>query len=264
MQNRRLIGIIVAVFGIITGLLLLYYLSDMLMPVVHGKQTSVPPRPDEAIAVYISYTLLGWLGIAAIGIWVAVIYGFALGKEWAWRYGVLASSLQLLAGFFPMIPAASIDLPPQTLPAFLLAFVVWLGVVYVGKLKLKTVIFLLFVGMAYVLSFMNGVADISKFQTSTDEFMKGLFILSLGVTWIGSGAWLIVLWGSINKKSYVIPLGIMAATIVMLTGYILGITNVMEVHRFSMFLMAPIISTGLLIYLLLPSAKKVAIEWDNE
>jgi hypothetical protein len=44
----------------------------------------------------------------------------------------------------------------------------------------------------------------------------------------------------------------------MLAGYPLGLHNALvEVHRFSMFLPAPLISTGLLIYLLLPSTKRM-------
>jgi hypothetical protein len=34
--------------------------------------------------------------------------------------------------------------------------------------------------------------------------------------------------------------------------------------RFSMFLVAPVISTGLLIYPLLPGTKKMIVEWQNQ
>jgi hypothetical protein len=49
----------------------------------------------------------------------------------------------------------------------------------------------------------------------------------------------------------------------MLAGYPLGINNAFfEVHRFSMFLPAPLLSTGLLIYLLLPSTRKMLETWN--
>jgi hypothetical protein len=43
----------------------------------------------------------------------------------------------------------------------------------------------------------------------------------------------------------------------MIGGCPLGIHNVTEVQRFSMFLPAPILSTGIFIYLLLPSTKRM-------
>jgi hypothetical protein len=49
----------------------------------------------------------------------------------------------------------------------------------------------------------------------------------------------------------------------MLAGYPLGLHNALaEVHRFSMFLPAPLMSTGLLIYLLLPATKKMLEAWN--
>jgi hypothetical protein len=44
----------------------------------------------------------------------------------------------------------------------------------------------------------------------------------------------------------------------------MGINNVFEVQRFSMFLPAPIISTGLLVYLLLPSTQRMFEAWNAE
>jgi hypothetical protein len=45
-------------------------------------------------------------------------------------------------------------------------------------------------------------------------------------------------------------------------GYPMGINNVFEVQRFSMFLPAPLLSTGLLIYLLLPSTQRMLELWN--
>jgi antibiotic biosynthesis monooxygenase (ABM) superfamily enzyme len=49
-----------------------------------------------------------------------------------------------------------------------------------------------------------------------------------------------------------------------MAGYPLGLNNAFnEVHRFSMFLPAPLLSTALLIYLVLPSTRKMLEKWNN-
>ncbi|MCJ7701414.1 MAG: hypothetical protein MUO62_07520 [Anaerolineales bacterium] len=51
--------------------------------------------------------------------------------------------------------------------------------------------------------------------------------------------------------------GIFAGVMSMIGGYPMGIHNVSEVHRFSMFLPAPILSTILLVVLCLPGTSKM-------
>lgn len=262
MKQNNWVGIIFSIVGIATGILLFYLLSDSFMSVVQGKITSNPPRPDEAIAVKITYSILGWLGIGASGIWAAVLYGFIKKQDWAYFYGKLAAALQILAGFFPMIPAKSIDLPAATMPVFILAFILWIGIMIIGKVNKKVIILLLFAGMAYVLNYMNGVAIISKFQTTTNEFLKGMFATSFGLEWGSATLWLIFSLFVLKRKKGAIPLGIMAAVLSIISGYTLAITNITEVHRFSMFLPAPIISTGLLIYICFPAAHRLITQWE--
>ncbi len=265
MKKINYLGVAISVIGIFTGLLLFYLLADSFMTVVNGKITSTPSRPDEAIAVMITSSMLGWLGIGASGLWGAVLYGFLTKQEWSWRYGKIAAALQMLAGFFPTIPAKSIDLPAATMPVFIIATILWFGIMYVGKVNRKVVVFLFIAGMAYVLSYVNGVAIISKYQTTIyNDLWKGMYAVVFAVTWFASASWLIMSIGVLKRKAYTIPLGIMAAIMAMIAGYTLAIVNIMEVHRFSMFLLAPLFSTGLLIYLCLPGTKKLLTEWEHK
>ena len=117
MKNYKYLGALISVIGIFTGLLLFYLLSGSYMTVIDGKHAG--GRPDEAIAVIITYSMLGWFGISASALWGAALYGFLKEEKWAWILGVLSASLQMLAGFFPTIPAKSIDLPAETMPVFL-------------------------------------------------------------------------------------------------------------------------------------------------
>lgn len=265
MKKTNYLGVAISVIGIFTGLLLFYLLADSYMTVINGKIAGPPSRPDEAIAVMITSSMLGWLGIGASGLWGAVLYGFLTNQEWSWRYGKIAAALQMLAGFFPTIPAKSIDLPAATMPVFIIATILWFGIMYVGKVNRKVVAFLFIAGMAYVLSYVNGVAIISKYQTTDyNDLWKGMYAVVFAVTWFASASWLIMSIGVLKRKAYTIPLGIMAAIMAMIAGYTLAIVNIMEVHRFSMFLLAPLFSTGLLIYLCLPGTKKLLTEWEHK
>jgi len=262
MKNYKYLGATISAIGIFTGLLLFYLLSGDYMTVIHGKHAS--GRPDEAIAVIITYSMLGWLGISASALWGAALYGFLKEEKWAWILGVLSASLQMLAGFFPTIPAKSIDLPATTMPVFLIATSLWFAVLLVHKVDKKVIGLLFVAGLAYVLTYMDGVATISKYQTTTyNDVWKGMYMMAQMVLWFGATAWLVFAVGVLKHKTWALPLGIAAGMMSMIGGYPLAIVNIIEVQRFSMFLPAPIIGTGLIVYLLLPGTKKLIEEWQT-
>jgi hypothetical protein len=58
--------------------------------------------------------------------------------------------------------------------------------------------------------------------------------------------------------------GIFAAVMSMIGGYPMGIHNVTEVQRFSMFLPAPILSSILLLILLLPQTRQLVEGWGSK
>lgn len=261
MNNNKWFGITISIIGFLTGILLFYYLSDIYMTVVNGKIAD--GRPDEAVAVKITYSMLGWFGISASAIWAAVLYGFANNKSWAWLVGTFAASLQMLAGFFPTIPAKSIDLPATTMPVFLIATVLWFGSLFIGKVNKKVIALIFVAGLAYVLTYMDGVATISKYQTTTyNDLWKGMYIMAQMVLWFGAAAWLLFSFAVLKHKTWAVPLGIAAGFMSMIGGYPLAIVNIMEVHRFSMFLPAPVISTVLVILLILPRTGRFIEKWS--
>ncbi len=261
MKDNYRLGAIFAVLGILTGLLVFYLLASTYNPVISFKVNS--GRMDEATSVRVTYALLGWLGTAAGAIWAAVLYGFVHREKWAWFWGAVAATLQLLAGFFPAIPAMDSHLPTPTLIVFGLALVLWFGMLLVGGVK-KGIITLTFIaGLAYVLSFIDGVAPIAKFTTSHDDsFWNGMYMMSQQVSWWGSAAWAVFIFAVLKKKAWALPLGIFAGMMSMMSGFPLGLHNVSEVGRFSMFLPAPLMGAGLLIYLILPPARRLLEAWN--
>lgn len=252
METKNKIGIAFAIIGIIAGLLVFYHLADTYNNVINAHVSH--GRSDEGNTVRFVYAVLGWFGTAAGALWGVVLYGFIKKEPWAWFWGAVAATIQLLAGFFPMIPAADSGLPTPTMTVFIIAGVLWLGMLIIGGISKKMIGLLFVAGLAYVLTFIDGVAPISKYQT-TEGFWNGIYVMSQQVNWWGSAAWAVFIFSALKKKSWTIPVGIFAASMSIIGGYPMGINNVIEVQRFSMFLPAPIISTILLVIILLPGTK---------
>jgi len=256
LYNNHKAGAVISILGILTGLWILFTLASVYNVIIQGKIAG--GRPDEAVTVRIVFALLGWLGVTAGALWMVVLYGFLNKEKWAWFWGVVAATLQILAGFFPMIPAASIDQPTPTLWIFLAAFVLWFGMLFIGGVEKKIIAIAFVSGLAYVLTFIDGVGAISRYQTEPGDFVNGMYAMSQMVNWWGAAAWAVFIFALVKRSPKALPLGIFAAAMSMFGGYPVGLTDVLAVKgRFSMFLVAPVVSTALLIYFLLPKTQKL-------
>jgi len=260
MKNNNKLGAALSLLGILTGFLVLYLLASTYMPVVEGK--ILDGRPDEAITVRIVHALLGWVGMTGGALWVAVLYGFLNDKKWAWGWGVAAATAQILAGFFPMIPPASIGMPTPTMWVFLIALVLWFGMLFIGGVDRKIITLAFASGLAYVLTFIDGVGSISRYQTSDNGFAIGMYAMGQSINWFGAIAWAVFIYALVKGKSWTYPLGLFAAAMSLFGGLPVGVTDVFMEGRFSMFLASPLMSAGLLIYLLLPSTRRMIEAWN--
>jgi len=262
MKNNHKLGAALAVLGILTGLLTYYLIAQQYNLLIDAK--TVDGRMDEAMSVRLTFAVLGWIGISAGAIWAAVFYGFLNKEKWAWFCGTVSATIQLLVGFFPAIPAMDSDLPGPTLAIFALGGILWFGMLFIGGVDKRIITLTFIAGLAYVLTFIDGVAPIAKYTTSGDDpFWNGMYVMSQQVSWWGAAAWAVFIFAVLKKKSWAIPLGIFAGAMSMLAGYPLGLHNALfEVHRFSMFLPAPILGTGLVIYLALPSTRRMLEAWN--
>jgi len=271
MKDNYKLGAILAMLGIIAGGLSLYFLADTYNTVIHTHFNA--GEWEESNTVRLVYAVLGWLGVAAGALCATVLWGFLKQKPWAWFWGAVSATILLLSGFFPMIPAADSGLPTPTLWVFLLGAVLWFGMLLIGGVPGKVIALTFTAGLAYVLTFIDGVAPISKFQgtfqspetfsPNADTFWNGLYAMSQQVNWWGAAAWAVFIFTVLKRKSWAVPVGIFAATMSIFGGYPMGIHNVYEVQRFSMFLPAPILSTILLVILLLPGVQRALEGWQN-
>lgn len=254
MKNSKKAGVVLSILGILTGLLVLFLMASNYQTNIDGK--ILGERPDEAITVQIVFALLSWLGVSAGALWVMVLYGFVHSKEWAWFYGVVAASIQLLAGFFPIIPPSSIGLPAPTIWVFGIAAVLWFGMLMIGGVDKKVIAFGFFSGLAFVLTFIDGVGAISRYQTEAKGFISSMYMMSQSVNWLGAAVWAMFIFGLVRGRSWALPVGVFAAAMSMFGGYPVGLTDVINKGRLSMFLVAPVMSTILLVILLLPGTAK--------
>ncbi len=93
-------------------------------------------------------------------------------------------------------------LPPSTMVVFILAAVLWFGMLLIHGVK-KNIILLAFIaGLAYVLTFIDGVAPISKYVSTKgiDPFWNGVYAISQQVSWWGAAAWAIFIFALLTKE----------------------------------------------------------------
>jgi hypothetical protein len=255
MKNNTTLGIFLAIVGIFNGLLHFFIMSGIYNPTIEGK--ILGGRPDEAITVQIVFAILGWVGMTGGAVWGMVLYGFLNKQPWAWFWGVVAATLQILAGFFPIIPPASIGMPFPTIWVFLIAFILWFGMLFIAGIPNKTIAFVFICGLAYVLTYMDGVGAISRYQTVEESLPNAMYAMGQMLNWWGAAAWAVFIFSLLKRKTWALPLGIFAAMMSMFGGYPVGIMDVIRLGRFSMFLPAPILSTLLLGFLVSPAGKRL-------
>jgi hypothetical protein len=138
---------------------------------------------------------------------------------------------------------------------FLIAFVLWFAMLFIGGVEKRSSLSLCMRDSLRVLTYMDGVGAISRYQTVEESLPNGMYAMGQMVNWWGAAAWAVFIFGMIKGKSWIIPVGIFAAMMSMLGGFPVGITDVIRLGRFSMFLPAPII--GLLCWILSPSGKRL-------
>ncbi|MEL7675190.1 MAG: hypothetical protein AAGU78_15750 [Chloroflexota bacterium] len=218
-------------------------------------------RPDEANVVRYVFPLLGYLIAAATALWAVSFYGFLIGQKWAWMVGIIAATLSLLCSFFPMIPAASRDETPYMALVFVPSLLLWIGLVWLRKVPRRPAVLAFVAGLAYILSFMDGVAAVDKIQIVHDDIIQGLYVMVQQVNWWACAGWAVFIFALLGRKSWAQPLGIGAAFMACFGGYPIAVESMIDKGTFSMFAPAPLLSTALLVYLVLPATREWMARW---
>lgn len=260
MNERYKLGAILAAIGAIIGLVAFYLFIIIYNPMIQVEMDA--GRPDEALVVRLVFPILGYLAIAAGVLWMLSFYGFLIREKWAWMLGVIAATLSLLAGFFPMIPAMSRGAAPVTAAVFFPNLVLWVGLLFIRRVDWRIGSLAFTGGLAYILAFMDGVATIDKIQLSGSQpTLNGMYVMVQQINWWAAAAWAVFIFALLGRRSWAQVVGLGAGLLAILGGYPLGVVNMLEVKRFSMFMPSPLLSTLLVVILLLPATRSLIADW---
>lgn len=263
MQDNHKLGAVLAVIGVITGMIGFFVFVQIYNPLITTMVNL--NRAHEGQSVRYTFAVLAYLTITAGALWTLALYGFLTKERWAWMLGIIASTLSILAGFFPMVPAMDAKVPPVTGVIFVPNLLLWLALLFfVRKTNWRIVTLALFAGIAFTLAFMDGVAPIAKFYESLgQDAVNGMYLFVQQINWWASAAWAVFIFALVGRKPWARVVGIGAGLLELWGGYPIGILNMLEVKRFSLFLPAPLLSTALVIFLMLPYARKLLADWAS-
>lgn len=260
-SRENKLGFGLALVGALLGLFGMFLLFTQWYEPMRAAELAAG-RPDEEVIVKFIIPFLTDLGMVAGVLWALAAYGFLQQRKWAWSVAVVANVLALQGSFFPMIPAASRDLPPMFGLVFapnLILFVVLLKMV--GKVEWKVLGLSLLAGMAFVLSFMNGVASTDRIMVIPDN---PLYVAVQRLNWVACIGWGVFTIGLIlNPAEWVLLTGLGAGLLEVVVGTPLGLATTLSFGHFSMFFPAPILSLILCVVLLLPWAKHYFVASDG-
>jgi hypothetical protein len=206
------------------------------------------------------------------------LFGYASDQKWAWMVAVTASTLHLLAGFFPTIPAISRGETPLMMALFAPGLALWVGLMFLGKINWKVAGLAFTAGLAMELTFMNGVATIDKIQLTAlamkgrplfeipqlpmnVDVLNGMYVMVQQINWWSAATWAVFILALLGRKAWSIPAGLFAGLMGLIGGLPLTVSNMLEVRRFSMFLPGPALSLLLVILLATPQIRHTITDW---
>ena len=203
----------------------------------------------EILLKYI-HPALSDVGIFAGVVFAVSAYGFFTREKWAFPLSVIAMTLALLGSWFINVPYMAADLPPVyfTLfwPYLILYFLFMRGV---GRVSWSRTLLALFTGLAYITCFMNGVSSTSRITT----IGAPLFVLVQRLHWVAMIGWGVITVGIILKpKEWMRVVGLTAGALEVTVGIPLAYATAVNLGRFSLFALAPIVSFILVVLFLWP------------
>lgn len=250
-KNSGIWGIICLIMGIgaIVGHYLLSYL--FLGPLLHAETDAAK---ECAVSVPIFFPVFADIGFIGGLLFIIAGIGFFQQTKWAFAFAVLGNVISLKSSFWPNIPIMEADLMLPGpwfgifLPNLMFYFILLRAV---GKEPWKKILLGLFGGMAFILNFINAIASTTRLLNHYDPdniTVAQMFMLVLFINILASlafGVFTISLFLS-KKKEWIRITGLIGAILSITGGFPLAIYSMYffgEAPGFSMFIMAPVIST---------------------
>jgi hypothetical protein len=251
MDNKRGLGFFLSLFGAILGivggigLFILTYDEYMRLEALNLGEEGCEIIIQDFLPIIGDLSIIGGI------LFALAAYGFWTNEDWSVSLAVVGNTLCLLAGFWPSIPAMQMGVVPIWGVIFVPNLFIFLILPhYVDDIPWITVLFALLTGVAYVMSFLNGIASTNRMETVGWSIFTGL----QRVNWVAAIGWGIVTIGVLRRpqKDWIRILAIGSATLGIVAGYPLATASSMSFEKFSMFFLAPILSTMLVLIPLWP------------
>lgn len=248
MKTNARLGGILAIIGALMGIIGHYVLFLNWYRIGMAADSAEPGC--EILLKYI-HPALADLGILAGVLFAVSAYGFFTKRNWAFLLSVMAITLALLSSWFINVPYMAASLPPVyfTLfwPYLILYFVLLKGV---GRVSWSITLLALVTGLAYITCFMNGVSSTSRIITIGSP----LFVLVQRLHWVAMVGWGVVTVGIILRpREWMRVVGLISGSLELAVGIPLAYATAMNLGRFSLFALAPIISLILVVLFLWPN-----------
>ena len=250
-KGRGLLGIISLIFGI-GGIIGHYFLNYWFMGPLLQAETDA--AKECAVSVRIFLPMFANIGFIGGLLFIIAGIGFFQKAKWAYALAILGNVISLKSSFWPNIPIMEADLmfPGPWFGIFLpnlLFYFVFLSAT--GKESWKKIILGLFGGMAFILNFINAIASTTRLLNhydAADIFVAQMFMLVLFINVLASITFGIFTIGLFlgKRKEVVRIFGFIAAILSMTGGFPLFVYSSFffgSAPGFSMFIMAPVIST---------------------
>ncbi|MFX0014415.1 MAG: hypothetical protein ACFFB2_08770 [Promethearchaeota archaeon] len=260
-MNRNLLlgfslSLIGAVVGMLGGMVIFVFTYE---PYMWWEAHS--PLAEEGCKVIIEEILPIISDLSIIGglLFAVSAYGFYTEEEWSVSVAIVGNTLCLLAGFWPTIPAMQMGLIPIWGIIFLPNLIIFLIIThYVAGIPWITVILALLTGIAYVMCFLNGVASTNRMKlflpyegadisTIADPTVTihAVFRALQRVSWAAAIGWGITTIGILRRpnEDWVRIVALGSGILAIVTGYPVAVASSLSFGKFSMFFMAPILST---------------------
>ena len=260
-NKTKLLALILTAIGGVLGVLGTWFLF---VNFYEPLQAAMLPLPSlggvgtDAIAI-IFLPIVADLAIIGGILYILGFMAYLSESNYAFHFAVVGNILSLQASFWPFIPAITVGEPPVFLMIFFPNLLIFFGLlVYVGKISWSRTLLALTVGIAFVMSFMNGVASTKHILDVMEGRLSSggpIYVISQRINWVGAFGFATATAGIIlyNKQDLVRYIGTGSAILTIVGGLPLAVINTIEKGgEISMFFFAPILAIPLLIVFIWP------------
>ncbi len=248
MENNRWLGMTVGIIGALLSLVGTFILfMKWYEPAQHFEALKAG---CEILLKYVM-PILADVAILAGLLYIGSVYGYFSRKSWAYPTIVIANILALQGSWFLNMPFMASGHPPVYFLIFWPSIILYFIIARVlGKVSWGCSLLGLGAAFGFLLCFMNGIASWNRILITG----KPIFVFVQRMNWVSSIGWGVVAAGIlIRPKDWMRVIGLGAGLLQLLVGIPLVIETTIELGRFSMFSIAPIICLILFILLLSPA-----------